>query len=77
MKEEIAEELQEKFMVELKTLFIKYGAEITVKDEWMGYSECGEDLHVYIESDCFLEDIDLGDSFDPKYLESQCGNKGE
>lgn len=39
------------FMKELKSLLEKYKIEITATDEWEGYSECGEDFQICIESE--------------------------
>jgi hypothetical protein len=49
MKEPIPENVKP-FLNELKTLIEKYGIEITASDEWEGYSECGEDIQIRIES---------------------------
>lgn len=40
--------LNESFMKEFKALLDKYNARIVAKDEYNGYPECGEDIHVYI-----------------------------
>lgn len=53
--------VQELFLADLQALLKKYGAEITAKDEWTGYAECGEDVRMTVEfKDYNLDDIDLG-----------------
>lgn len=53
---------------ELKGLLNKYNAHIEAKDEYLGYPECGEDIHIRVEGKSehyapFL-DIDLGSYFE-------------
>lgn len=61
-------QLNEVFKKELQELLNKYNAQIYAKDEYMGYPECGEDIHIYIEGKAtpdyepFLM-VDLGGGF--------------
>lgn len=57
----------EEFMSEFSALLKKYRARMTVEDRWMGYSECGSDLHMVIEfEDWEMKEVDLGEIFDPE-----------
>lgn len=55
------------FRAELAALLKKWGAEISARDHWNGYAECGEDVRM-TASICFTTevgyrgyaDIDLG-----------------
>ena len=66
--------MRQSFLDELHALLSKYGAEITAKDHWQGYPECGEDIRMTVEfSNYELEDIDLGTWVDA----SEHGQGGE
>lgn len=54
-------ELRE-FSLELADLMEKYAVEIVAKDEFEGYSECGEDIQIRLEHPfCYKFDPALGD----------------
>jgi hypothetical protein len=40
------EQVTREFTYELQALLDKYGADITAKDVWPGYAECGEDIRI-------------------------------
>ncbi len=61
-------QLNDAFLNELKGLLNKYKAHIIAQDEYTGYPECGEDIHIRVEGksegyEPFL-DIDLGSYFE-------------
>jgi hypothetical protein len=64
-----ADQVKKDFMADFDALLKKYGASIEAKDEYPGYAECGEDIHIRIDIPsiygsgcCDREgtDIDLG-----------------
>jgi len=63
------DEVRTKFLAELKALLTKWNAELSAKDHWNGYAECGEDVRmtvdipgIYAESEVLRPyvEIDLG-----------------
>lgn len=69
-----SEYIKKEFMRELRGLFERYNAEITAKDYYPGYAECGEDIKMIIDipsvyggnGECIQEsvEINLGTWFD-------------
>ena len=55
------ENRKNEFMNELNELFKKYNITMSAEDQWTGYRECGEDLHILIDSRgvCFEDDFDI------------------
>ncbi len=43
------EEVTKNFKKDLKDLLVKYNADITAKDHYMGYPECGEDIKMIVD----------------------------
>lgn len=68
-----SQEITGEFKTKLRTLLAEYGAELSAKDHWTGYAECGEDVRMTVEipsiydkdGNCLREwtDIDLGSFF--------------
>lgn len=68
-----SQEITEEFNTKLRILLAEYGAELSAKDHWQGYAECGEDVRMTVEipsiydgdGNCLREwtDIDLGSLF--------------
>ena len=57
------------FKKELAELMKKYGVRITASDEWQGYSECGEDIQILIETSEYpYEEEKFGTSIDVEDL---------
>jgi hypothetical protein len=42
------EQVTQAFTDELQALLDKYGADVTAKDVWPGYEECGEDIRIVV-----------------------------
>jgi hypothetical protein len=60
----MSEDKRKSFMFELTALLEKYECNLSAKDHWTGYAECGEDVRMEVEfEDWKVEDIDLGTSF--------------
>jgi hypothetical protein len=69
-------EHERRFSIELRTLLLKYNAEIEAEDHYPGYPECGEDIRMTVNAYATWDDdgnvrtesldIDLGKSFDGK-----------
>ena len=61
------------FLEELKTLLEKYKYEINADDEWQGYSECGQDIQIRIDSKlCETKDnfsVPFGNFIDSKKID--------
>lgn len=65
-----SEQIKRRFMDELQHLLVKWDAELTAKDHWEGYPECGEDVRMTVtvpaiydaDHNCLREftEIDLG-----------------
>ena len=65
-----SEQIKRRFMDDLQHLLVKWGAELTAKDHWGGYPECGEDVRMTVtvpaiydaDHNCLREftEIDLG-----------------
>lgn len=62
-------EVAKAFRDELQALLDKYGAELSAKDHYQGYPECGEDIRMTVDIPAVLEmgyvtreyaEIDLG-----------------
>lgn len=68
------EQVTRRFRAELQYLLDKWGAELSAKDHWDGYPECGEDVRMTVtvpgiydtEHNCLREftEIDLGSYVD-------------
>ena len=68
-----AEQVAAEFKADLQTLLDKFCAELTAKDHWRGYQECGEDVRMTVtvpaiydaDHNCLREftEIDLGSYF--------------
>lgn len=68
-----SQEITEEFKTKFRALLSEYGAEISAKDEFTGYPECGEDIRIRVDipslydpdGNCLREwtDIDLGSFF--------------
>ena len=43
------EQVEQAFRADLQALLDKYGAELSAKDHWTGYAECGEDVRMTVE----------------------------
>ena len=43
------QQIEQAFRAELQALLDKYGAELSAKDYWTGYSECGEDVRMTVD----------------------------
>lgn len=65
-----ADQVTQAFKAELQALLDKYGAELSARDTWEGYPECGEDVRMQVavpaiydaDHNCLREytEIDLG-----------------
>lgn len=70
MNMQTADQITQAFKAELQALLDKYGAELSARDTWEGYPECGENvrMQVYVpaiydaDHNCLREytEIDLG-----------------
>ena len=66
------EETEFLFMYELKALLKKYNAELSAKDHYQGYPECGEDVRMTVDIngingiECDYIELDLGEYIDGK-----------
>lgn len=72
------------FKSELQALLDKYGAELSARDQWEGYPECGEDVRMQVavpaiydaDHNCLREytEIDLGSWVMPTQAMAEKGN---
>jgi hypothetical protein len=70
MNMQTADQITQAFKAELQALLDKYGAELSARDTWEGYPECGEDVRMHVDvpaiydadHNCLREytEIDLG-----------------
>ncbi len=70
MNMQTADQITQAFKAELQALLDKYGAELSARDTWEGYPECGEDVRMQVDvpaiydadHNCLREytEIDLG-----------------
>ena len=70
MNMQTADQVTQAFKAELQALLDKYGAELSARDTWEGYPECGEDVRMQVnvpaiydaDHNCLREytEIDLG-----------------
>lgn len=70
MNMQTADQITQAFKAELQALLDKYGAELSARDTWQGYPECGEDVRMLVDvpaiydsdHNCLREytEIDLG-----------------
>lgn len=70
MDMQTADQITQAFKSELQALLDKYGAELSARDKWEGYPECGEDVRMQVDvpaiydadHNCLREhtEIDLG-----------------
>jgi hypothetical protein len=56
------------FLKELADLMEKHNAELSAKDEWTGYAECGEDIQIRLEIKDVYDDIAFGGYIDAEKL---------
>jgi hypothetical protein len=70
-----ADDVHHQFLRELNKLLLKYEANLECCDEWSGYAECGQDLHVKVafngkfnigDYKSHIEGIDFGKAFYPE-----------
>lgn len=69
-----SEYIKQEFIRELRSLFDRYNAEITAKDYYSGYAECGENIKMVVDIPAFWDkdgnliqegaEIDMGSWFD-------------
>ena len=70
MNMQTADQITQAFKAELQALLDKYGADLSARDTWEGYPECGEDVRMHVnvpsiydaDHNCLREytEIDLG-----------------
>ena len=70
MDKQTTDQITQAFKSELQALLDKYGAELSARDKWEGYPECGEDVRMHVnvpaiydaDHNCLREytEIDLG-----------------
>jgi hypothetical protein len=75
------EQVEAAFKAELQALLDKYGAELSAKDHFMGYAECGEDVRMTVDIPAIwdkngdtvreLTEIDLGSCIFPNKPKDQ------
>lgn len=47
------------FLGELKALLKKYKAELSAKDHWTGYAECGQDVRMTVDFDGIYGELEV------------------
>lgn len=65
---------KEEFIEEFYNLLKKYNVEITARDEWSGYPECGEDIQIsfYFKDKWWIEEFQVGDWIDIDHKIFEC-----
>ena len=62
---------KDEFLEKLKALFSEYNAELECDDEFSGFPECGEDLHMRVFIVGEEGNIDLGQYFRPDKMRGE------